>query len=937
MSLGDAKGALGRIRELLGPVLAGEEAWERLSHQVVSSEVAAGTRVRAVGEPVDDLLIVELGTFEVAAPGEPPCWATPGAFIGLGAALSEAASEVDVIALRHGRLARFPVRALWEDRVGGTRGALAAVARLARLPDAGLVTVPPDPLVIAALLERFGPADEEAIARALDVAARGLDGGRCVRLGAQPGGDTGLAEELAAHEAGSSTVVYVVSGGDGERARAAVAQADRVVVIQPTARGGVSSPAAALAFDGTPRRHTELVFVGTGAEADGRQTTRIAIPPGVRRVHVLNDPSSARLELLLAELRQTARGHDRLRDFAVFADLSDAELAWVEARLRWTCVDGGSVLVRQGASADDAWLLRAGRLEVVREAAGEEHHMAWLGPGAVVGEMALLTGGERTATVRAVRDSTVARLDRATVDTLLERSAGFARSVARVVASRSSGAPPSGRSWARTVAVLPLVEEGRARSFVATLAEALATEGLRGAIVDSARVDATLGAGASATRRGDVGDGDIIAWLDRLERRHDAVILVCGGTFDSWTRRAVRQSDQVVFVADGTETPELRPIERAVADLRATSTLPPDPGAADEPANKGPRHLVLLQPGGISAATGTGAWLDVRPGHVHHHVRAGSESDVARLARRLTGRAVALALSGASSRAPAHLGAVRAMAGLGLPIDVVSGSSSGAGIAALVAAGLPGDDALDRAIAVVTDGAPRLHQLQPPVTALTSGAATNRALQAAFGDRLLEDQPIPAVITAVDIRRHRQVRLTRGPLWKLVRASGSLPLLWPPVWHEGDLLVDGGIISYLPVEVFGDQADQGLVIASNLDESAGQGAPSFEGALDYGTTLNGWGEVARRIGGSRRARPPGLIDILFHSMAIPSFQQQEGLAALARRQNVCLLTPPLGSFGLFDVSAEIGRALEATAFEHASVALAGVADRWRRRRACAVG
>jgi predicted acylesterase/phospholipase RssA len=175
------------------------------------------------------------------------------------------------------------------------------------------------------------------------------------------------------------------------------------------------------------------------------------------------------------------------------------------------------------------------------------------------------------------------------------------------------------------------------------------------------------------------------------------------------------------------------------------------------------------------------------------------------------------------------------------------------------------------------------------------------------------------------------VRLTRGPMWKLVRASGSLPLLWPPVWHEGDLLVDGGIIEYLPTEVFGNEADGGLVIASNLDETAGLGAPAFEGARDYGTVLNGWEELGRRLRGSRAPRAPAITDILFHAMGIPSFQQQEGLAALKERDNICVITPTLGSFGLFDVTDEIGRRLEAATFDHARLALSEVADRWHAR------
>ena len=131
--------------------------------------------------------------------------------------------------------------------------------------------------------------------------------------------------------------------------------------------------------------------------------------------------------------------------------------------------------------------------------------------------------------------------------------------------------------------------------------------------------------------------------------------------------------------------------------------------------------------------------------------------------------------------------------------------------------------------------------------------------------------------------------------------------------------------------MFGDQADDGLIVASNLDATAGQGAPSFAGTLDYGTVMNSWGELARRISRSKAPQPAGLIDILFHTMAIPSFQQQEGLAALAERDNVCVLTPPLGAFGLFEVNAEIGRQLEGASWQYARQELKPVAALWHAR------
>ncbi|CAN5370993.1 hypothetical protein BH09GEM1_BH09GEM1_30210 [soil metagenome] len=919
------------VRDALTLALDDALSAERLSSRAVSESVAPGAVIRTIGETVNDVLIVESGLFEVARAGEPPRWGTAGSVIGLAEALSAAPSPVRVTSLRHGRLARVAPAAAW-DASRELTPSVATIARLAQGSDHALSEVPVEPFIITVLIEDIDEAAERALIAGLSTAVLALDGGRFIPLLPTPPADArDLAAELAAYEHEARTVVYVARGADGARAADVVAHADRVLVIQPSQVVNASA-AHVVACDGSPRRHTELVYVADGREDGATATEQLRRPPNVKRIHLLPEPTAARLALLLAELRRSARDHALLRNFEMLGVLDDADLAWVQGLLRWERVDGGSTILRQGDNAADAWLVRAGRLEVVRRNAAGERHVVFVGPGAFIADPALLTGGPRSTSVRAVRDSTVARIDHAVIEALLARSTSFSRALGRTFAARVAGTAARSTRRATTFAVVPLVDVARTRAFVAELADACVDVGLDATVVDAARLDASLGHDASRTRRGDVGDAEIIAWLDHLERRYDAVLLVCGAAVDSWTRRAVRQGDHILLVADAAESADLRPIEGellTVAAVDVTSTFR-TPGNEPHGFSRA-RHLVLLQPPGITEATGTAAWLAPRPEHVHHHVRAGNRGDMARLARRATGRAVALALSGASSRAPAHLGVVRAMDDAGLPIDIVSGSSSGAGIAAMVAAGMHGEVALARAMEILASGAPRLSQFQPPLTALTSGKAADRSLQAVFGERLLEDQLMPAVLSAVDIRRHRAVRLTRGPIWKLVRASGALPLLWPPVWHEGDLLVDGGIMEYLPTEVFGEQADGGLIVASNLDETAGLGAPAFEGVREYGTVVNGWRELAARLLGSRAAHAPGVTDILFHSMGIPSFQQQEGLAALKERANVCVVTPTLGSFGLFEVTDEIGRRLEATTFDHARRALRDVAARWHAR------
>src|SRR5207342_1635846 len=117
--------------------------------------------------------------------------------------------------------------------------------------------------------------------------------------------------------------------------------------------------------------------------------------------------------------------------------------------------------------------------------------------------------------------------------TLIERSASFATTVARVIATRSVGDPDTGARRARTFAIAPLIDPARLAHFVCELATAFEREGVDAAIVSAEVLNAALGAQASATRRGDLGEGEIIAWLDRLERRHDAVVLVCDADVDS--------------------------------------------------------------------------------------------------------------------------------------------------------------------------------------------------------------------------------------------------------------------------------------------------------------------------------------------------------------------------------------------------------------------
>lgn len=87
-----------------------------------------------------------------------------------------------------------------------------------------------------------------------------------------------------------------------------------------------------------------------------------------------------------------------------FAGLPSAEIEELAAKLRPCRAAAGEVLMRQGERGDDALLIRDGEVEVVRDDHGIERTLSRLGPGSLVGEIAVLTGSPRTATVRARTD-----------------------------------------------------------------------------------------------------------------------------------------------------------------------------------------------------------------------------------------------------------------------------------------------------------------------------------------------------------------------------------------------------------------------------------------------------------------------------------------------------------------------------------------------------
>ena len=113
----------------------------------------------------------------------------------------------------------------------------------------------------------------------------------------------------------------------------------------------------------------------------------------------------------------------------LFANLSAGDLAELEDSLSYHNVDAGENLFCEGDEAESAFVITTGEIEVLKKSTGREVRLAVLGPGTLIGEMALLSRAPRNATCRALTDATLVSIPRVTFDHLLAASPTAMRAI----------------------------------------------------------------------------------------------------------------------------------------------------------------------------------------------------------------------------------------------------------------------------------------------------------------------------------------------------------------------------------------------------------------------------------------------------------------------------------------------------------------------------
>ena len=578
----------------------------------------------------------------------------------------------------------------------------------------------------------------------------------------------------------------------------------------------------------------------------------------------------------------------------LYPDLDTGFLRGIGREFEQVAVAGGHTLVRRGDPSDALYILISGRLVATREDdLGRIVRLGEIGRGEMIGEMSLLSGGTRTATVTALRDSRLVRISNETFLQFMQRHPSVTRQFIQILISRLTHHAPRHHEKLSTLAVICAGITDETAAFCRELESAV--RGMaKVMLVDRARIEASFPGALDGA-----GDDRIATWLNEQEQQHGLMLYACEPGLSAWTRLCLRQADRVLIVAqatDGADDHQLTAVERHLY-------------GDDNGGGLRGCELVLLQAQNSSLPAGTARWLASRRLRRHHHLRRGDAAGMERLCRHLVGRSIGLALGGGGAKAFAEIGVLRALEEARIPVDVIGGTSMGAVVGALAALGHDArtiQETLRAALVLKPFSGVTL-----PLVSLLSGKRLERMMRMLFEDIRIEDLWRRYYCVSCNLTLGSVYPAESGLLRQWVMASSAVPGIVPPIIDHGELFVDGALLNNVPADLM-SALNSGPVIAVNVSS-----VTELKAGVPDDTDLSGWSVLMGNLAMRRESqRAPGLGRILVRSMLMASANH----AATMRNYAALYLDPPLAGIDVADWHAF--DALVETGYVHAKEALA---------------
>jgi NTE family protein len=529
-----------------------------------------------------------------------------------------------------------------------------------------------------------------------------------------------------------------------------------------------------------------------------------------------------------------------LSTIPIFSFLSRTELAAVQALFKEEICQKGDVICRTGEEGDTFYVVLEGELEVWAGEGNEKRQTGTLKRGDFFGEMALLQGGKRMATVIVSRRAHLFKLDKASFNTLFLKNPKALEYFSRVLCKRLTSVS-KGEGVRRETTTISVTGSSnlKGKSLIASILPGIihdltgtnillarvyySDEGAKGPLARVLTTESPTDLSGISDYFRPESEGitvlDVLAASDKpaefyieqtssliskVAERFSFILFDLGGTSPGLTAAAPEFSDIQVDVVEKSippKTPDNRVRKFEVVNLF---------NAASKPV-----ALNSCEPFVLPVETriaGTDAAQIVRTMRRTHAALV-----LHRLARKMLKSTVGIALGGGAAFGIAHLGVLKVLETNDIPIDLLAGCSQGSIIGVGYAAGISTDDMIALAQKL---GQRKNFFMAMDFTVTKPGVLAGNRIIEIFepmlrGRSTFCDLIIPCRTVATDIESGERVSIGDGKLSAAFRASASVPMVISPLRRGERVLVDGGVADPVPAEVV-DAMGADLCIAVNV-------------------------------------------------------------------------------------------------------------------------
>jgi predicted acylesterase/phospholipase RssA len=224
---------------------------------------------------------------------------------------------------------------------------------------------------------------------------------------------------------------------------------------------------------------------------------------------------------------------------------------------------------------------------------------------------------------------------------------------------------------------------------------------------------------------------------------------------------------------------------------------------------------------------------------------------------------ICLVFGGGGAHGLSNLGVVRALIELGIPIDVIGGTSIGSIFAGALSMDWPFEYVYDSMKKDISKNNP-LTDYTIPFVALLRGRRMTKTLKKYF-DIPIENTWKNHFCVAANLSKYKTEILQSGHLYKAIAASVSIPGILPPSLYKNSILVDGGVLNNLPSDIM-HELYHGHIISVDVVANKPR-------TINHDYRMGNNQFLRNAISGKKKNYVPGTMDTIMKSITLASAEK----------------------------------------------------------------